>query len=69
MSCNIKHITNKDSVADGNLGNDLILELDFYQCSVAPDYYLILEESTEENEIPLFSQHPRFIEVFEEDIA
>lgn len=70
MNCNIKNIPEElNPTTSANLGTPFQLDLNFYECALAPDFYLILQESTPENEIPLFTQHPRFIEVLESDIA
>lgn len=69
MSCLIKNIPPNVVSPLGNSGVGFPLSISEAECMFAPEFYLILEESTPANEIPLFSHHPRFIEVFEEDIA
>lgn len=69
MNCVIKNIPSDAQVSLGNDGSSFPFSISEMECMLAPDFYLILEESTPGNEIPLFSHHPRFIEVFEEDIA
>ena len=68
-NCLIKNIPNGTNVSSGNTGSGFPFSIPVAQCALAPDFYLILEESTSEEEYPLFTYHPRFIEVFEEDIA
>jgi len=68
MLC-LKNIPNSPVLSTGNNGSSFPVSLSDEQCMLAPDYYLILEESTTEENIPLFTQHPRFIEVQETDIA
>ena len=69
MSCLIKNIPSNAQISSGNSGTGFPFSIPVAQCALAPDFYLILEESTLTEEYPLFSHHPRFIEVFEEDIA
>lgn len=69
MSCLIKNIPPNAYVPTGNTGAGFPFSISEAECMFAPEFYLILEESTPTNEIPLFTHHPRFIEVFEEDIA
>jgi hypothetical protein len=65
----IKNIPNESSVPNGNTGFGFPFSISVAQCALAPDFYLILEESTSEEEYPLFTHDPRFIEVFEGDVA
>jgi hypothetical protein len=69
MSCLIKNIPSNAQISSGNSGTGFPFSIPVAQCALAPDFYLILEESTLVEEYPLFTHHPRFIEVFEEDIA
>jgi hypothetical protein len=69
MSCLIKNIPSNVQISSGNSGTGFPFSIPVAQCALAPDFYLILEESTLAEEYPLFSHHPRFIEVFGEDIA
>ena len=69
MNCLIKNIPKNFPVSIGNSGTGFPFSIPVAQCALAPDFYLILEESTTSEEYPLFTHHPRFIEVFEEDIA
>jgi len=68
-NCLIKNIPFGTSAPSGNSGSGFPFSISVAQCALAPDFYLILEESTSEEEYPLFTHHPRFIEVFEGDIA
>jgi hypothetical protein len=68
MSCLIKNIPPNASVPQGNPGTGFPFAISEAECLLAPDFYLILEESTIGNEVPLFTHHPLFIEVFENDI-
>lgn len=67
MNCLIKNIPNNISVASGNSGNGFPFSITEQTCMLAPEYYLITEQSTPGNEIPLFTHHPRFIELSESD--
>lgn len=69
MNCLIKNIPKNFPVSIGNSGTGFPFSIPVAQCALAPDFYLIRQESTTDNEIPLFTQHPRFIEVLESDIA
>lgn len=69
MNCLIKNIPKNFPVSLGNNGNGFPFSVSTAWCSIAPDFYLILEESTASEEYSLMTQDPKFIEVFEEDIA
>lgn len=69
MNCLIKNIPPNIIPAQGNDGSAFPFAVTELECMLAPDFYLIREESVSGNESYLFTQHPRFIEVFEEDIA
>ena len=68
-NCLIKNIPSGSVVPSGNTGSSFPFNVSESICAMAPEFYLILEQSTLENETPLFTHHPRFIEVFEGDIA
>jgi hypothetical protein len=67
MNCLIKNIPNNISVASGNSGIGFPFSITELTCLLAPEYYLIAEQSTPGNEIFVFTQHPRFIELLESD--
>ena len=69
MSCFIKNIPSNAQISSGNSGAGFPFSIPVAQCALVPEFYLILEESTPLEEYPLFTQHPGFIEIFEEDIA
>ena len=68
-NCLIKNIPSGSIVPSGNTGLSFPFNVSESTCMMTPEFYLILEQSTPENETPLFTHHPRFIEVSENDIA
>jgi hypothetical protein len=61
MSC-LKNIPNVHvTTYAGNTGNSFPLVLAEDVCSRAPDLYLILEQSTDEDVLPLFTQQSLYI--------
>ncbi len=69
MICLIKNIPSNASVPTGNSGAGFPFSISFARCAFAPDFYLISEESTFLDESAILTHHPRFLEVFEEDIV